>query len=192
MPSRWILACMLVLGAAASAQTAAPARSASLAPCGSPSECAAVAKNIAGQFGPEFEPLPAFPPLVGDMDADGIEDAVLVATGSPLGGQEEFGYKVVDPYNAYFGWGDPKVTATFEQMYPGPRKHVLVVHSWKAEKPKAKFVIINLPFEKLSLTRASLKKKPMSAIAAIESSSLSSVTFWDGKRYRWRADSIAE
>ncbi len=133
-----------------------------------------------------------YPPLFGDLDGDGQEDAVVVATGSPLGGQQEFDYKVVDPYNAYFGWGDPNVTISFEQMYPGPKRYILVVHSWKAEKPKAKFVIINLPFEKLSLARAMVKKKTVMAISAEESSSMASITFWDGKRYRWRATAMGE
>jgi ABC-type transport system substrate-binding protein len=160
--------------------------------CAATVECAKTAASIAKQFGPEFKPALEYPPLFGDLDGDGQEDAVVVATGSALGGQQEFDYKVVDPYNAYFGWGDPKVTVTFEQMQPGPKRNILVVHDWKAKEPKAKFVIINLPFEKLSLARAMVKKKTVWAISAEESSTMISLTYWDGKRYRWRASSMGE
>jgi hypothetical protein len=185
-----MLVCLLAAGLAwAQGQTQVSGPTA--AGCAS-SGCAEAAESIVRQFGPEFKVVTQFPPLFGDLDGDGQEDAVAVATGSALGGQAEFHYKVVDPYNAYFGWGDPELTSTFESLHPGPKRHILVVHSWKAEKPKAKFVIINLPFEHISLARAMVKKKTVWAISAEESSSLVSLTYWDGKRYRWRATSMGE
>jgi len=160
--------------------------------CDSGAGCTARIEGLVKQFGPEFKLTKAFQPLFGDLNGDGEEDAVVVASGSPLGGQEEFQYKTVDPYNSYFGWGDPNVTATFESAHPGSGRHVLVVHSWRADKVKGKFVIINLPFEQLSLTRVMVKKKTAWAIGALESSAMASVTFWDGKKYRWRPDHMAE
>jgi hypothetical protein len=189
MPSRWTMVCLLTAAFSVSHAQTQTAKDSTMC---TPSECTKTAESIVKQFGPEFKLVNEFPPLFGDLDGDGEEDAVVVATGSPLGGQGEFDYKVVDPYNAYFGWGDPKVTMTFEPMFPGPRRHILVVHSWKAEKPKAKFVIVNLPFQKVSLVRAMLKKKTVWAISTEESSSMVSLTYWDGKHYRWRASSMNE
>jgi hypothetical protein len=160
--------------------------------CEQGTDCSNRILGLLKQFGPDFKLVKEFPPLFGDLNGDGEEDAVLVATGSPLGGQQEFGYKVLDPYNSYFGWGDPKVTATFESAHPGGGRHVLIIHSWKADKVKAKFVIINLPFERLALTRVMVKKKTAWAIGAMESSALASATFWDGKNYRWRPDYMSE
>src|SRR5215210_222587 len=108
---RWILASVLVVSLTSPALEAQPAT----APtgCGSAAECAAKAEKVAQEFGPDFKVLEEFPPMFGDLDGDGQEDAVVVATGSPLGGQVDFEYKVLDPHNSYFGFGDPNVTATF-------------------------------------------------------------------------------
>jgi len=67
---------------------------------------------------------------------------------------------------------------------------VLVIHGsgkegWRAEKPKAKFVIINLSFDRVTLSGASLKKKPVAAMRVEESDGVSSLIFWDGKKYKY-------
>ncbi len=140
---------------------------------------------VVRQFGSSFELLD-FPPIFMDVDGDGIEDAVIVATSkNPLLDSAELRYKVVDPYDDYFGLGDPKITTGFTPSYLGPPRFLLIVHSWREAKPKAKFVIINLPFEKLSAGRVLRKKKPVPAINAEESSGLTSAVFWDGKKYKW-------
>jgi hypothetical protein len=65
-------------------------------------------------------------------------------------------------------------------------KFILIVHSWKAATPKAKLVVINLPFEKLSIMRVPAKKKKIvPAIAAEDLGGLMSAIYWDGKKYKW-------
>jgi hypothetical protein len=140
----------------------------------------------AREFGPSFTVDAAFAPLFGDLDGDGQEDAVLVATSkSPLGDEAEFHYRAIDPYDSYFGWGDPKTTVQFSQTNAGPARYVLIIHDWRA--PKQKFVIVNLPFERLSLGRISRKKKSYNSIHAEESGGLSAEVFWDGRKYKWEA-----
>ncbi len=146
---------------------------------------------VAREFGPSFTADPAFPPLFGDLDGDGQEDAVLVATSKyPLADEADFHYKAIDPYDAYFGWGDPKTTVQFAQTNAGPARYVLVIHDWHA--PKAKFVIVNLPFEKLSLGRISRKKKTFNSIHAEESGGLAAEVFWNGKTYKWQASYVGD
>ncbi len=141
---------------------------------------------VAREFGSSFELLdPA--PLFFDVDADGAEDAILVGTSkNPLLDEGELHYKVVDPYDDYFGLGDPHITAGFSPTQIGPPRYLLVIHDWRAAAPKAKFVIINLPFEKLSPGRTLRKKKPVPAISAEESGGLVSTLFWNGKKYKWQ------
>ena len=132
--------------------------------------------------------------LIGDLDGDGVEDAVIVVRfKNPLAGQGGYDYKVVDPYFTYHGYGNPKVTATFQSEDPRENHMILVIHGagpegWRAEKPKAKFVIINLPFEFLSIAPVLLDKKKnkrVMAIMAEESDGASSSCYWDGKKYKW-------
>ena len=134
---------------------------------------------------------PWAPLLTGDLDGDGVEDAVILARGKdPLGGASQFDYKVQDPMNSFFGWGNPKVTSTFSTTDPVHNFVLLVIHGsgkegWRAEKPKAKFVIINLSFDRVTLSGASLKKKPVAALRVEESDGVSSLVFWDGKKYKY-------
>ncbi len=142
------------------------------------------------EFGGTFKLDPKFPPMAADLDGDGHQDLVLVATSkSPLAGEEEFHYRAIDPYDAYFGWGDPKVTIQFSAASAIEPRYILVVHNWQS--PKAKFVIMNLPFDRISLIRAMRKKRAQSAIHAVESGGLSSDVYWDGHKYRWEPSSFS-
>lgn len=129
--------------------------------------------------------------LTGDLDGDGVEDAVIVVRfKNPLGGQVEFNYKVVDPYYTYQGYGNPKVTVEFGTEDPRHNNMVLVIHGagkegWRAETPKMKFVIINLPFDSLRVAPLMVKKKKVAAIVGDEESGGSSSVYWDGKKYKW-------
>jgi len=132
--------------------------------------------------------------LTGDLDGDGVEDAVIVVRfKNPLAGQTQYDYKVVDPYFTYHGYGNPKVTATFQSEDPRYNHMLLIIHGagpegWRAEKPKAKFVIINLPFEFLSIAPVVVdkkKKKKVMGIMAEEVDGVSSSCYWDGKKYKW-------
>ncbi len=141
---------------------------------------------VKSQFGVTFELL-EFPPLFLDIDGDGAEDAIVIATSkNPLLDAGELHYKVIDPYDDYFGLGDPKITAGFAPMNPGPPRYLLVVHAWREATPKAKFVLINVPFEKLSAGRVLRKKKPVAAISAEEAGGITSAVYWDGKKYKWQ------
>jgi hypothetical protein len=144
------------------------------------------------QFGTEFVLLDKFPMLTADLDGDGAEDAVFVATrkGNPLVDEETFHYKVVDPYNEYFGWGDPRVTVSFNAHDPEKAKYILIAHDWRAATPKAKLVVLNLPFEKLAIHRIPGKKnKVYTAITAEDLSGETSAIYWDvkKKKYKWTA-----
>jgi hypothetical protein len=70
---------------------------------------------------------------------------------------------------------------------------LLVIHgagdeAWRAAVPKAKFVIINLPFKQVAVKKLMVKKKPIMAIYAEETGGdrMTSATFWDGKKYRYQ------
>jgi hypothetical protein len=134
---------------------------------------------------------PWAPFLTGDLDGDGVEDAVIIVRGKDaLGGASQFDYKVLDPMNQYFGWGNPKVTSSFSADDPIHAFMVLVIHGvgpegWRAEKPKAKFVMINLNFDRITLSGASFKKKPVSAVRVEEVDGVASLIFWDGKKYKY-------
>ena len=129
--------------------------------------------------------------LTGDLDGDGVEDAVIIVRfKNPMAGQAQFNYKVVDPYIAHHGWSDPKVTVEFQSEDPRYHNMILVIHGagkegWRAETPKEKFVIINLPFEKLSLAPLMVKKNKKLAILAEEEAGGGSSVYWDGKKYKW-------
>lgn len=123
--------------------------------------------------------------MVGDLDADGAEDAIFVATAkNPLLDEAEFHYRTIDPYNTFYGFGDPRVTMQFTSQEGQPR-YILVVHNWRAATPKAKFVIINLPFEKLAVARIAVKKKVVPCIAVEDRTGAVSSVYWNGKQYKW-------
>ena len=177
-----LLACTLLAGALP--------HYAQIAPGGTPVRTLPDAAQIAQQFGPAFKPLPGFPVLTADFDGDGAEDAVAVATAEdPLLDEAAFHYKVVDPYSSHFGIGDPRITRQFS-AHQGPSPLVLVVHNWRT--PKAKFVILNFPFDKLSLSRTLVKKKTVPAIRGEELGGSRSVIYWDGKKWKWQDEGISD
>lgn len=155
---------------------------------------------VAKEFGAGFKLVPGQPVLTGDFDGDGNEDIVIVTTGkNPMADSAGYGYKVMDPYNSYFGFGDPKVTTGFINLTTNDPMFLLVIHNWKLASPtspapkpgaspvKLKFVIINVPFEKLSVGSFKVKKKVVSAITAEESGGVAAAVYWDGKNYKWKA-----
>jgi len=150
------------------------------------------------QFGPAYKVVDDFAPvfLTGDLNADGIEDAVIVGrTKNPLVDAKEFGYRVLDPHHAYFGFGDPKITYEFNLRDPLRNRFLLVIHGlgqegWRAATPKEKFVLINVPFDRLAIGRVLIKKKVLTAISAEESTILTSAVYWDGKKYKWEPNTM--
>ena len=129
--------------------------------------------------------VPGIAPLYGDVDNDGQEDAVVVvASKTPLADEVEFHYRAIDPYDGYWGWGNARETVQFSATDAGPTRYLAVIHNWKA--PKEKFLVINLPFEKIMMSRvARKKKKAIASIHAVEAGGLESDLYWDGKKYKW-------
>ena len=161
-----------------------------------PSPAAAVDDDfIQKQFGQTCKLMPGPQPMMADLNGDGIEDLVVAARcTNPLGDQAEDNFTVIDPYNHFFGYGSTKVTSQFASEDPATRGLVLLVihgagpEAWRAATPKAKFVIINLPFKQVTVKKLMVKKKPTMAIYAEETGGdrMTSATYWDGKKYRYQ------
>ena len=150
---------------------------------------------IQKQFGSTCKLMPGPLPMKADLNGDGIEDLVVAAhCTNPLADQAEDNFAVIDPYNTFFGYGNPKITTQFSSEDPATRGLVLLVihgagaEAWRAAVPKAKFVIINLPFKQVTVKKLMVKKKPTMAIYAEETGGdrMTSATFWDGKKYRYQ------
>lgn len=147
------------------------------------------------QFGDNCSLLSWAPQFAGDLDGDGIDDLVVAAKcKNPMADKDEYSFVVADPYDSALGFGDVKVTSTFASDVPDRRGvSLLIIHgtekdAWRAEKPKAKFLLINLPFKSLTVKRLSTKKREMLGIymeEVGEGENTSSVLFWDGKKYRY-------
>jgi hypothetical protein len=140
----------------------------------------------------EWSPL-----LVGDLDGDGVEDAVIVArVRNVFSGQIPFKYAVIDPYFAAFGYGNPKVTAALASERPEGDYVVLVIQGagpegWRNPVPKAKTVMVNLPFNTINIAPMNIGKKgkPEKQISVIvleeDGTNKSSLVVWNGKTYKW-------
>jgi hypothetical protein len=178
------LSCMCLSGALA-------AQPASIPP---PARPAVDNAFIQKQFGSTCT-LIGIDPLIADLDSDGVEDIVIPARcTNPMMDQAEDSFVVVDPYNSFFGYGNPKITTQFSTDDPEHRGYsLLVIHglgpdAWHSATPKAKFLIVNLPFKNVVVKKMAVKKKKtVMGIFAEETGGdqATSVVFWDGKRYRY-------
>lgn len=147
------------------------------------------------QFGDSCDLESKWPPLTGDLNSDGIEDLVMVARcKNPLVDQDEHNFKVVDPMDAFYGYGNPKITSSMGQDDPHLKGIcVLVIHgagkdAWNSATPGPKFVIINLAVKGISVKKMRVsRKKTAPAIYVVEATGdqMTSAIFWDGKRYRY-------
>lgn len=219
------IACLLVfLFVAAGAQQPAPQAPAAAekpaaeqkpaGPLPAPAIPADLQDVVTKQFGPGFKlamqratprrylhdtehDVPWTPLMVGDLDGDGAEDAVIVArVKNAFGGSVPYNYTVIDPYFAAYGYSNPGLTAGLASERPDTSGYVvLAIHgvgpeAWRALKPKAKFVMINLPFNSISLAPMTAGKHGEKNISVIvleeEGTDRSSLVAWDGKKYRWR------
>jgi hypothetical protein len=183
-PSLWLILVSITLSASSPAQQTSPASSSLV-------DDAFIQK----QFGSTCKLMPGPPQLKADLDGDGIEDLVVAGhCTNPLTDQAEDNFTVIDPYNQFYGYGDTKITTQFASEDPAVRGLVLLVihgagpEAWRADKPKAKFVIINLPFKQITVKKLSVKKKTVMAIYAEETGGdhMTSTIFWDGKKYRYQ------
>jgi hypothetical protein len=148
------------------------------------------------QFGDNCSLIAGPPQFVADMDGDGVNDLVVAARcKNPMADRAEYSFIVADPYDSFLGFGDVKVTSTFASDEPERRGvSLLIIHgdgkdAWRAETPKAKFLLINLPFRTLTVKRLALKKRTVLGVYMEEQGegeNTSSVIFWDGKKYRYQ------
>jgi hypothetical protein len=193
MRSTFFFVFMLLLAVTfAAAQTGQANSQPAVAQASNPADSFDVQELVAKQFGPEFK-------VVGkaqfdvDMNGDGIPDAVISARSKdPLLGEGEFHYKVIDPYNDYFGYGNPKVTLQFAMKADPAQDNMvlLIIHGagaegWRAAVPQAKFVLVNVPYQKLAFKRAMLKKKVVTTIMAEDVDEVEAAVYWSGKKYKW-------
>jgi len=146
------------------------------------------------QFGETCTLLPGVPASRGDLNGDGIEDLVIAARcTNPMMDADEFSFMVIDPYFAFFGYGDPRLSSEFVTDDPTRRSMVLlIVHgdgpeAWRSTTPKDKFVVIDLPYKQVHVRKLALKKKILYGIYTQETGAdqMTSVLFWDGKKYRY-------
>src|SRR5277367_1875304 len=148
------------------------------------------------EFGDNCSLLAGPPQFVGDLDGDGVDDLVIAARcKNPMADQAEYGFHVTDPYNSFMGFGDVKLTSTFASDVP-ERKGIslLIVHgvgheAWRSDQEKPKFLLINVPFQTLTVKRLALKKRTVLGIYMEEKGegeATSSVIYWDGKKYRYQ------
>ena len=147
------------------------------------------------QFGDQFTLMPQVGASFGDLDGDGMEDAVIAARcKNPMIDQVEHDYQVIDPLNTFYGYGDPRLTTTFSEGDPSRRGLViLIIHgagpeAWRSPKPKAKFVIVNLPYRMISVRKLAVnKKKTIEAVYVQEAGELgeTSAVFFDPKKSRY-------
>ena len=148
------------------------------------------------QFGENCSLIAGPPQFVADLDADGIDDLVVAAKcKNPMADKDEYSFVVADPYDSFLGFSDVKITSTFASDEPERRGlSLLIIHgadkdAWRNEKPKAKYLLINLPFKTLTVKRLALKKRTILGIYMEEhgeGEDTSSVVYWDGKKYKYQ------
>ena len=193
--SKWLLlpALTLLLTVAAAAQKKQPPPPPAHATHPSP---AVTDELIHKQFGDNCSLLPGPPQFVADLDDDGVDDLLVAAKcKNPMADKDEYSFVVADPYDSFLGYSDVKVTSTFASDEPDRRGiSLLIIHgadkdAWRADKPKGKFLLINLPFKTLTVKRFALKKKTILGIYMEEKGEgedSSSVIYWDGKKYKYQ------
>jgi hypothetical protein len=146
------------------------------------------------QFGNQFTYLPEYGVSVGDLDGDGVEDIVIAAhSKNPMLDQGEHKYSVIDPFNDFYGYGDPRVTTSFSDGDPTHRGLVILIicgvgpDAWRARDAKAKFVIVNLPYRSINVRKFHTRKRGVEAIYVEEASETGdcSAIFFDGRKFRY-------
>src|SRR5216683_724026 len=87
----------------------------------------------------------------------------------------------------------PEVGAVFGDPDPARRGLVvLIIHGagpdgWRSATPKAKYVVVNLPYRTISVRKMKLRKKTVEAVYVEEAGEFkeSSALVFDGKKFRY-------
>lgn len=147
------------------------------------------------QFSASCSLDPKFSPIRGDLNGDGVEDLVVIARcKNPLIDQDEKNYRVIDPMNSFFGYGNPKVTSQIGQEDPRLKGIcILVIHgagndAWRATVPGEKFVMINMDIKTVTLKKMKIKKKKVVTAIYVEEATgdqMTAAIYWDGKKYKY-------
>jgi hypothetical protein len=147
------------------------------------------------QFGDSCSLDPQWKPITGDLNADGVEDIVMVARcTNPVIDQDEKDFKVIDPMNSFYGYGNPKVTSGFGQTDPRLKGvSLLIIHgagaeAWRSGTPQAKFVVINIAVKTIAVKKMKINKKKSTAAIYVQEAGadqMTSAIYWDGKKYRY-------
>jgi hypothetical protein len=147
------------------------------------------------QFGDTCSLDPQWKPLTADLNGDGVEDMVMVARcTNPLVDQDEKDFKVIDPMNTFYGYGNTKITSGFGQQDPRLKGiSILVVHgagadAWHSTTAQAKFVIINVAVKTIAVKKMKLSRKKSATAIYVEEATgdqMTAAIFWDGKKYKY-------
>jgi hypothetical protein len=147
------------------------------------------------QFSDSCTLTPQWPPMTADLNGDGVEDIVIIARcKNPLIDQGENNYKVIDPLDEFYGYGNPKITTGFAPDDPKLRGiALLIIHgsgadAWRSPTPQAKFVIINLAVKTIRVKKMKVTKKKTTTAIYIEEAGedkMTSAIYWDGHKYRY-------
>jgi hypothetical protein len=133
-------------------------------------------------------------PVITDLNGDGVKDIVIAAhCANPMIDAVEHRFTVIDPYMAFYGFGNPQITTQYSTEDPHYRDlALLIIHgdgpeAWRSATPKAKYLVVNLAYKDIAARHYLLKKKRIEAVYIDEADQLQtvSVLFWDGKKYRY-------
>ena len=184
----FLVACLGAVGSPSQSSTPQAAEN--------PAKTESIGPLVKQQFGSSFTVTSSMQTalIVADFDGDGVEDVAIAADSKdPLPDSYAFKYSVSDPYYTFFGYGNPQQTAGFGRADPGHNHDLLVIfgagaEAWRAATPKAKFVIINVPFDTIEVGRMLIKKNkpPIFIIKVQESQLMDSSVYWDAKKKRWK------
>ena len=147
------------------------------------------------QFSSTCNLEPQWAPLAADLNGDGVEDLVVVARcKNPLIEQDDKNYRVIDPLDSFYGYGNTKITTAFGQDDPRLRGIcLLIIHgsgpeAWRSASPEAKFVILNIAVKTVTVKKMKISKKRTTTAIYLEEQTgdeMTSAIFWDGKKYRY-------
>jgi len=147
------------------------------------------------QFGDTCSLDPQYKPMTADLNGDGVEDLVMVARcTNPLIDQDEKSFRVIDPLNSFYGYGNPAITSGFGQQDPRLKGiSLLIIHgsgaeAWRSKTPSAKFVVINIAVKTATVKKMKLSRKKTTTAIYVEEAGgdqMTSAVFWDGRKYKY-------